>query len=86
MLQASVCKCINAARMDKGNLRTFSAQDLLAHPFLHPSMAQEPPVPASTQLGLTQEHLQAMLSAMVAASGGGEAVDVGALAESVFHK
>jgi hypothetical protein len=63
------------------------SQELLAHPFLHPSKASPPPEPASQPVaGFTKDHLKMMLSAMVAASGGGGSVDVDHLAEAVFQK
>lgn len=64
-------------------------QDLLEHHFLHPEAvgrATEKTTAGHQGVGLTKEHLQTMLTAMVAASGGSGTVDVASLADSVFHK
>ena len=69
----------------------IATQQLLAHPFLHPEKAVVPhaaPVrpKVAVNVGMTKDHLRDMLSAMVLASGGDGQVDVGPLADLVFHK
>jgi len=77
--------------LDRNPRTRIPMEELLSHPFLHPNRTKAPlregPATApQTAAGMTKAHLQAMLEAMVTASGGRGSVDVSGLADDVFYK